>query len=490
MARAIDKLVANCNSILKSMRVWSDPVPQDITISWYNDDDTVETSTFGNAMKLNVGNTSHNGSTSNPHGVTKAQVGLSNVDNTSDVDKPLSMAAANALGQKSNTTHNHTLASLSERSYTSLTDKPVIHNHANKDTLDKFGEDGNGNPTYNGVAVDTTVAQRDVYDGLDSADNTISLAASVGPTLIGYLNGKENSFTKNNAFNKSFGNTSGTVSEGSHSHALASLSEKNYNSLDNKPDLTDLHSHTNKTILDGIGANGVTVTYSGYDLLKIKRFALASVLRDYNPTSRDLLAFCEETDSLYHYAVTDGIGAWHKLGVGAKLLVPGQGTGAAGTYVQDWEDVADISEHYISSRWGSKTDGSEAGKWNRKSGTTPSSGTGTQNPYSGTYMVYGEMSSNGHQELLELETTNFRVATHLKFYFQMEGSQCGKFDVRGISGDATHILHYVEGDQGSPWHEVDVDLTDMEIEKIIFRYKDATGYSADICLDKITITSV
>lgn len=39
-------------------------------------------------------------STSNPHGVTKLQVGLSNVDNTSDVDKPVSTAQQIALNSK------------------------------------------------------------------------------------------------------------------------------------------------------------------------------------------------------------------------------------------------------------------------------------------------------------------------------------------------------------------------------------------------------
>ena len=39
----------------------------------------------------------------NPHGVTKAQVGLSDVDNTSDVDKPISTATANALALKTDT---------------------------------------------------------------------------------------------------------------------------------------------------------------------------------------------------------------------------------------------------------------------------------------------------------------------------------------------------------------------------------------------------
>ena len=40
---------------------------------------------------------SHTGNKSNPHGVTKAQVGLGNVNNTSDADKPVSTAQATAI---------------------------------------------------------------------------------------------------------------------------------------------------------------------------------------------------------------------------------------------------------------------------------------------------------------------------------------------------------------------------------------------------------
>ena len=44
--------------------------------------------------------TAHENETDNPHGVTKSQVGLGNVNNTADSDKPVSTAQANALAQK------------------------------------------------------------------------------------------------------------------------------------------------------------------------------------------------------------------------------------------------------------------------------------------------------------------------------------------------------------------------------------------------------
>lgn len=50
---------------------------------------------------------SHISDTDNPHAVTQTQVGLGNVDNTSDDDKPISSATQTALNGKSDTTHNH-----------------------------------------------------------------------------------------------------------------------------------------------------------------------------------------------------------------------------------------------------------------------------------------------------------------------------------------------------------------------------------------------
>lgn len=44
--------------------------------------------------------TGHTGSTSNPHSVTKGQVGLGNVDNTSDANKPISNTTQTALNGK------------------------------------------------------------------------------------------------------------------------------------------------------------------------------------------------------------------------------------------------------------------------------------------------------------------------------------------------------------------------------------------------------
>ena len=62
--------------------------------------------------ELNARVTSHISNVSNPHAVTKAQIGLSNVTNTTDANKPVSTAQQAALNLKSNTGHGHTFADI------------------------------------------------------------------------------------------------------------------------------------------------------------------------------------------------------------------------------------------------------------------------------------------------------------------------------------------------------------------------------------------
>lgn len=53
---------------------------------------------------------SHTSNTSNPHSVTKSQVGLGNVDNTSDANKPVSTATQTALDGKAALVHTHAIS--------------------------------------------------------------------------------------------------------------------------------------------------------------------------------------------------------------------------------------------------------------------------------------------------------------------------------------------------------------------------------------------
>lgn len=74
--------------------------------------------------EINDDLTAHKNSTNNPHNVTKEQVGLGNVNNTSDLDKPISTAVQTALNLKAN---NSDLATVAKSgSYNDLIDKPTI----------------------------------------------------------------------------------------------------------------------------------------------------------------------------------------------------------------------------------------------------------------------------------------------------------------------------------------------------------------------------
>lgn len=92
----------------------------------------------------------HTSNTSNPHGVTKAQVGLGNVDNTSDTDKPISTATQTALNNKVDKVSGK---GLSTNDYTSdeKTKLGSIEVGANKTIVDAVLSDTSTNPVQNKV---------------------------------------------------------------------------------------------------------------------------------------------------------------------------------------------------------------------------------------------------------------------------------------------------------------------------------------------------
>ncbi len=107
--------------------------------------------------------TGHTGRTNNPHGVTKAQVGLDKVDNTSDANKPISLATATALGLKADLSFVNT--ELGKKANTT-----ALNTHMNK--------------TDNPHAV--TKAQV----GLSNVNNTSDLAKPISTATQTALNGK------------------------------------------------------------------------------------------------------------------------------------------------------------------------------------------------------------------------------------------------------------------------------------------------------------
>ena len=102
--------------------------------------------------------TAHTGNTSNPHSVTKAQVGLGNVDNTSDVSKPISTATQTALDGK-----------FTQRTITGTTNQVTVTN----------GDGVSGNPTLSLPSAITTPGSLTITgNNSPQADSTYTLGTS------------------------------------------------------------------------------------------------------------------------------------------------------------------------------------------------------------------------------------------------------------------------------------------------------------------------
>lgn len=100
----IDAGIAKANAAVPGSRtVNGKALSADVTLSAAD----VGADAAGAASGVQTNLTSHTNNKSNPHSVTAAQVGLGNVDNTSDANKPISTATQTALNGKANTSHTH-----------------------------------------------------------------------------------------------------------------------------------------------------------------------------------------------------------------------------------------------------------------------------------------------------------------------------------------------------------------------------------------------
>lgn len=85
--------------------------------------------------------TNHINDKNNPHNVTKEQIGLGNVDNTSDMNKPISTATQMALDKKADVHHSHTMTDI-----TDLENLPIIKGFVT--ALSELPESATGGDKY------------------------------------------------------------------------------------------------------------------------------------------------------------------------------------------------------------------------------------------------------------------------------------------------------------------------------------------------------
>lgn len=109
----VSELLANANEYTNTkISELVDGAPEAMDTLKELADAIAQNSDIMSALQSAIGNkaneadlNTHTSDTSNPHGVTKEQVGLGNVDNTSDIDKPVSTATQEALDGKSPKNH-------------------------------------------------------------------------------------------------------------------------------------------------------------------------------------------------------------------------------------------------------------------------------------------------------------------------------------------------------------------------------------------------
>ncbi|WP_299105857.1 GEVED domain-containing protein [uncultured Tenacibaculum sp.] len=145
----------------------------------------------------------------------------------------------------------------------------------------------------------------------------------------------------------------------------------------------------------------------------------------------------------------------------------------------------------------------DAGNWVRKSGSTPSSGTGPSSATQGSYYMFLEASSNsspgqiGSNATAILESACFDLAgkSSASFTFKnhMYGNNVGSLKVQASSDGATWTDVWSDsGNKGNQWNSVSVNLSAYLGANVKLRLVGTTGggWSSDIAVDDLAVTVV
>lgn len=185
----------------------------------------------------------HKADKANPHEVTKAQVGLGNVDNTADLDKPLSTAAQTALAAKANSADVYTKAEVDElledidvptalseltddSTHRLVTDAQKTEWSGKQDTISDL------TAIRSGAALGATAVQPEAGKGLSSNDYTTVEKTKLNSIAEIKTIGTGLNLDDNGELTATGGGTGGTT---------------NYNDLSNKPQINGNTLSGNKT---------------------------------------------------------------------------------------------------------------------------------------------------------------------------------------------------------------------------------------------------
>ena len=238
--------VSNPHSVTKS-QVGLGNVPNVATndqTPTYSDATTLATLASGEKLSVAFGKIklaitnliNHIANKSNPHNVTKSQVGLGNVDNTSDANKPISTAMQTALDGKASSSHTHSAATTSAAGFMSASDKSKLDGiTASADSVSfsrsltsgtKVGTitiNGTGTDLYAPTNTDTHYVSGTVVGSSTSATSNTTSSLTNGNV---YLNHVENGSVKNS--HKISGSGATTVASDASGNIVVSSTNTTY----------------------------------------------------------------------------------------------------------------------------------------------------------------------------------------------------------------------------------------------------------------------
>ena len=133
--------------------------------------------------------------------------------------------------------------------------------------------------------------------------------------------------------------------------------------------------------------------------------------------------------------------------------------------------------------------------WTRYSGSTPSSSTGPSSAYDGSYYLYTEASGYNNKDFGLEGTFDFNNVSKpvMTFWYNMYGYDMGTLKVQiSLDGSNWTDVWTLSGDQGTSWHQAQIDLTSYAGEEaVIVRFWGHTGsdYQSDMAIDLVELYS-
>ena len=134
--------------------------------------------------------------------------------------------------------------------------------------------------------------------------------------------------------------------------------------------------------------------------------------------------------------------------------------------------------------------------WTLNQGPTPSSGTGPQSAYDGSYYLFTEASdpNNPNKTAGVYATFNFTQVDHpvIHFWYHMYGSNMGSLTLQASAnvGTTWTNLWSLSGNQGDQWHGAEIDLLAYaNTAPVMLRFRGVTGdgYRSDMAIDYVEV---